>query len=96
MDIGLDGADLTGTFGGDPQLEGGCAWLDADDGERYEVVYPQGWTIAFDPLALVDPGSNIRAEQGDRIGVNGEVVRDAVSFCQVGPIFRATEVLTDD
>ena len=96
VDIELGDADLVGTFGGDPQLEGGCAWLDADDGERYEVVYPEGWTVAFDPLALVDPSGQIRAEEGDRVGLNGEVERDAVSFCQIGPIFRATEVITGD
>src|SRR3712207_5524437 len=39
----IDDADLVGTFGGDAQLEGGCAWVDGEDGKRYEVIYPNGW-----------------------------------------------------
>lgn len=96
VDIDLNESDLVGTLGGDPQLEGGCAWVAADDGETYEVVYPDGWEVIFDPLQLVDPEGEVRAEEGDRIGLNGEVAEDAASICQIGPIFRATEVLTDD
>ncbi len=94
-DVSLEGADLVGIFGGDPQLEGGCAWIDAEDGQRYEVSYPEGWEVTFDPVALIDPAGEIRAEEGDRIGLNGEVAGDLLSICQIGPIFRATEVITD-
>lgn len=93
---GVENADLVGTFGGDERLEGGCAWINGDDGERYEVVYPEGWSVEFDPVRLIDPAGEVRAEEGDRIGVNGEVAADAVSICQIGPIFQATDVVTDD
>ena len=93
----MDDADLAGTFGGDAQLEGGCAWLDAEDGTRYEVLFPDGWRVEFEPsLQLLDPQGNVRAQNVDRIGVNGSVDEDLVSICQVGPIFRADEVLTED
>lgn len=93
---GIEGADLVGTFGGDEQLEGGCAWIDAEDGQRYEVIYPAGWTVRFGPLELTDPDGAIRATEGDRIGVTGAVAEDRASICQIGPIFQATDVLTED
>ena len=91
----IEDADLIGTFGGDAQLEGGCAWVDGDDGKRYEVIYPEGWRVHFDPLHLVDPDGDVRAEEGDRIGLNGSVATDSVSFCQVGRICEASEVFTE-
>ena len=92
----LEAADLIGTLGGDPNLEGGCAWIDGEDGERYEVVYPEGWHIETDPLRLLDPNGEVAAEGGDRIGLVGGVGEGMASICQVGTIFIATEVLTED
>lgn len=87
-----EGAMLEGTLGGDAQLEGGCAWLDAADG-RYEVQYPDGFEIAFDPLRLVGPDGDTVAEEGDTVRVDGQVAEHMMSICQVGTIFQATEVL---
>lgn len=83
---------LEGTLGGDAQLEGGCAWLEADDG-RYEVLYPDGYQIVFDPVRLLDPDGDTIAEEGDALRVSGQVAADRMSVCQVGTIFEATEVL---
>lgn len=81
---------LTGTLGGDAQLEGGCAWL--DDGEtRWEVSYPEGYRISFDPVTLHGPEGPI-AEEGAAITVAGARQDDAVTVCQVGPLWEATEV----
>ena len=91
----IEDADLIGTFGGDAQLEGGCAWVDGEDGKRYEVIYPEGWSVHFEPLHLIDPGGEVRAEEGDRIGLAGSVGGDLVSICQVGTIFEASEVFTE-
>lgn len=85
-------AVLEGTLGGDAQLEGGCAWLDADDG-RFEVLYPDGYEIAFEPVRLLGPDGDTVAEEGDALRVAGHVAEDRMSVCQVGTIFQATEVL---
>jgi hypothetical protein len=89
----LPGSALTGILGGDPVLEGGCAWLEGDDGTRYEVDYPGGWRVGFDPVRLMDPAGAVHAVEGDRVTVAGGLEPDAISICQIGPIFRATEVL---
>lgn len=82
---------LEGTLGGDADLEGGCAWLETDDG-RYEVMYPDGYEIAFDPLRLLGPDGDTIAAEGEPVRVGGTVGDDMVSACQVGTIFQATEV----
>ena len=84
------GETLTGTFGGDAQLEGGCAWID-DGGTRWEVTYPQGYTVSFDPLTLTGPDGPV-AEEGDTVTVAGAPQTDVVTICQIGPVWQATEV----
>lgn len=93
---GFEGADLVGTLSGDPTLEGGCAWIRSDDGEDYEVVYPDGWEVRTDPIELRDPNGEVVAVEGDRIGLMGAEEGTLVSICQIGPIFRATEVMLED
>lgn len=82
---------LEGTLGGDPRLEGGCAWLDTGDG-RFEVVYPDGYDIVFEPVRLLDPEGRTVAEEGDVVRVRGRVADDLMSVCQVGTIFEAEQV----
>ena len=85
------GDQLAGRLGADA-VEGGCAYLEADDGTRYEVVYPMGWQVRLSPLALIDPAGEVVAEAGDTITVRGGIADDMASVCQIGPIFRAAEV----
>jgi hypothetical protein len=85
-------ADLEGTLGGDADLEGGCAWLDVDD-ERYEVFWPEGYEVAFDPVRLLGPDGETVAEEGEVVRVRGEVAEDVVTICMVGTPFEATDVL---
>lgn len=85
---------LEGTLGGDAQLEGGCAWLDTDEG-RFEVMYPEGYEIAFDPVRLLGPDGDTIAREGETLRVRGRVAGDVMSICQVGTIFQATEVGAD-
>jgi hypothetical protein len=82
---------VTGTLGGDAGLEGGCAWLDTPQG-RIQVIYPDGYDVAFDPLRLSGP-DGVVAEEGDTVTVRGELGEGLVSTCQVGPMFTATEVV---
>lgn len=85
--------ELTGVLDADP-IEGGCAYLRADDGTRYEVVYPPGWSIDRSSATLRDPTGMVVASGGDVITIRGREATDMVSFCQIGPIFQATEVVS--
>lgn len=87
------GRSITGTFGSDA-IEGGCAYLEADDGTRYEVLYPEGWTVERGPIRLLDPDGRVLAQGGERITVRGRVTDDMASICQIGPIFSADEVVS--
>lgn len=82
---------LSGTFGGDPALEGGCTWLDAEDG-RYEIVYPDDYEVTADPPRITGPDGKVIAEDGDSIVLEGYAEPDLTSICQVGPIWRALEI----
>jgi hypothetical protein len=87
------GGELVGVLGAD-SVEGGCGYLQAADGKRYEVIYPDGWQLHLSPLELVAPSGEIVARGGDRVTVRGAVTTDMMSICQIGPIFEATEVVS--
>ncbi len=90
------GVELVGILGAD-SIEGGCAYLEADDGTRYQVVYPDGWQVRASPLQLANPAGEVVATGGDddhRPRQGG--IDDMVSICQIGPMFRAIEVVTID
>lgn len=82
---------LVGTLGGDAQLEGGCVWLNTDEG-RIEVLWPEGWTVGTDPIELRDPGGEVVAGEGDRVRVDAAPAPALVSTCQIGELWRATTV----
>lgn len=82
---------VVGTLGGDAQLEGGCVWLDTDDG-RIEVLWPEGWTVATDPIELRNPDGEVAAGEGDEVRVDAAPAPELVSTCQVGELWRATRV----
>ena len=86
------GSSITGTLGGDAQLEGGCAWISTPE-ERFEVLYPAGYSVQFEPLLLVDADGGVIAEEGDTLTVEGTRDTGAASICQVGAIWRATAVI---
>lgn len=83
---------LTGTLGFD-SAEGGCAYLEADSGERYQVVYPDGWQVDRGTRHLVG-ADGTDAPPGSIVSVRGSIAADMASICQVGPIFRAIEVIS--
>ncbi len=84
---------VSGTFGADA-IEGGCAYLQAADGTKYEVHYPAGWTLQRGPFRLIRPNGEVAARGGEMVTVRGSVTNDMASTCQIGPIFRATEVVS--
>jgi hypothetical protein len=84
---------LRGTFQADPELEGGCAWIEAGKKTgRYELVPPPGYRIDYNRLAIIGPDGKVVAKAGQTVTVTGSVDRDTVSTCQIGPIFRATKI----
>ena len=87
----LGGDELTGALGFD-EIEGGCAFLEVN-GTRYEVIYPDGWQLQRNPLQLFSPSGEVVAGAGDQVTVRGEEATDMASICQIGPIFRASEVV---
>ncbi len=87
--------DLTGTLGL-AEIETGCPYLESADGTRYEVMYPDGWELQRSPLQLVAPDGTTVARAGDEVTVRGSVADDMASVCQIGPVFRATDVVVGD
>ena len=87
----MTGDALTGILGADT-VEGGCGYLRTDDGTRYEVIYPEGWTLSLNPLELTAPDGEVVARGGDEVTVRGREANDMGSICQIGPIFEATGV----
>jgi hypothetical protein len=92
----LGGGERTiiGVLGFDP-LEGGCAFVEARDGSRYEVIYPDGWTLDRSSGQLRADDGRI-ARVGDAITVRGSTATDRSSICQIGPIILASEVVLGD
>jgi hypothetical protein len=87
------GDELVGVLGAD-SIEGGCPYLQTADGTRYEVIYPDGWRADRATGALSDPTGAVVAGPGAVVTVRGEEASDMASFCQIGPIFQATEVVS--
>lgn len=85
---------MTGTLGGSAQLEGGCVWIDTGSG-RYEVAWPAGYSAETNPVRLLRDGEVV-AQAGDRLSLSGAVDAEAMTVCQVGPLFKATAVETPD
>jgi hypothetical protein len=85
-----DAEVLTGILGF-AAVEGGCGFLETSAGKRYEVIYPEGWRLDRATNRLVGPDGRT-AGAGATVSVRGAIATDIASICQIGPMFRATEV----
>lgn len=85
-----EGDSITGTFDADPELEGGCAWVD-DGTTRWNVQYPAGYEVSYDPPQLTGP-DGLKIAAGDTVTVTGSEQADAVTTCQIGPVWIAASV----
>lgn len=81
---------IVGSIGFD-DIEGGCAYVQANDGTTYEVNWPDGWSLDSE-LNLIDPSGEVVAGVGDEVTLGGRIANDMASICQIGPIFEAVEV----
>jgi hypothetical protein len=84
---------MVGRLGGE-EIEGGCYFVETDDGTRYEVIWPDGWMVDARGN-LLDPTDEVVARPGDELTVRGQIAGDMASICQIGPIFRASGVTTE-
>ena len=84
------GRSLTGVLSWD-DIEGGCAFLLTADGTRYEVLYPEGWSLDRAEAVLRGPAGEV-VHGGETVTVRGSIASGRSSICQVGPIFAATAV----
>ena len=80
-----------GVLGGDPNLEGGCVWLDTGQ-QRLEIVWPEGYRATANPIELRDPTGAVVATSGDGLWIQGNMAPDVVSTCQVGETWKADDV----
>ncbi len=85
------GDELVGTLGYDG-IEGGCPYVEAADGTRYQVQYPDGYSIDPSSGDLIGPDGSVVAPLGSELALRGVVRGDVGSICQIGPIFEAFEV----
>lgn len=85
-----DREELTGTLGMD-SIEGGCAYLEVENGTRYEIMWPEGWSVDGGGT-LFNPEGQAVAGPGDEVTVRGAQADGFASICQIGPIFAASEV----
>ena len=83
---------LSGTLGF-TEIEGGCSYLEAGDGTRYQVLYPDGYAIDRSSGDLTGPAGAIVAPLGAELQLRGAVDPEMVTICQIGPVFRASEVV---
>jgi hypothetical protein len=88
----VGGAEGTyiGVLGADP-IEGGCTYLQTADGQRYEIIPPDGWQLRKGAAEFVAPDGSVVARAGDRVTIRGHEA-DMVSICQIGPIVQAVEI----
>ena len=87
----VGGNTYTGVLRSDA-IEGGCAYVQTADGQKYEVIPPDGWELRKAPAAVVSPDGQVVAKAGDIVTVHGSEA-DMMSICQFGPIIQATDIV---
>lgn len=86
------GEPLSGRLGF-TEIEGGCSYVETADGTRYQVLYPQDFAIDPSNGDLTGPDGAVVVPLGGELQLRGAVDPEMVSICQIGPIFRASEVI---
>lgn len=94
---------------GDPELNGGCLWLELTRdapgggdpaGTRTSAIWPYGFRGYRDPLRLVGPDGRLVARVGDVLSVGGGsppvgyVIPPAQDPCGTGQVWAVSEVVS--
>jgi hypothetical protein len=77
---------VTGTLAGVRTQAEECVWLIDRAGDKFDLVLPSGWSVAYGSVRLIDPAGVVFAEDGDMLRVSGPTVF-GVSACSPGPPF---------
>jgi hypothetical protein len=95
-----DPASVTGVLEGDPNLESGCIWLRDAVGDRWEILWPDGYSAEFSgdlpaggTVPVILRNREVIARGGDLVTVSGHRPHGVGSHCMVGIVFAATEVV---
>lgn len=80
---------IYGTLAGSRDVEGGCVWVDHDDGTQSAIRWPEGYTARFslttEDFELLDPSGAAVAAGGDYISYSGyQAQGDRLERCHVG------------
>jgi hypothetical protein len=67
LNSGMD-ALYEGRLAGD--VKSGCVWL-VDPYERLTVIWPNGFSVRWDPLRVYRPGGELLAREGDLLRMGG-------------------------
>ena len=51
--------------------DGGCIWLELENGDEVRVIWPLGYSAAIDPFAVYDDSGSIVAKAGESILAEG-------------------------
>ena len=77
---------LVGTLAGERTQEQECVWLIDRARTKFHLVLPGGWTVAYNPVRLIDPEGRTIAEDGDTLTAFGPTVIGE-TMCAAGPPF---------
>jgi hypothetical protein len=89
-----DPAEITGVLRGDQEQGIGCVWLTDAQGNRWEILWPEGYHHEFvDGVPSLMRDGEVVATAGHTIAVRGMRSRDLGSVCMVGIVYEASEVL---
>ena len=77
---------VTGTLAGERTQARECVWLIDRAGQKFDLVLPTGWSVAYNPVRLTDPSGRIFAGDGDALRVSGPTVIGE-TMCASGPPF---------
>jgi hypothetical protein len=95
-----DPPNVRGVLEGDANLEGGCVWLRDAANNRWEILWPDGYSSEFSgdlpvggnvPVIVRD--GEVIARNGDLVTVSGHRPPGAGSHCMVGTVYQANEVV---
>ncbi len=58
--------------------------LDTEDDVRLSTIWPEGFTVSFEPLRVYDHRGDLFAEAGTRLGIGGSREDDPPDECRQG------------